>query len=357
LLGQPVLTAHAVVDPPGWSVFVEQPLGEALAPLYAAVARTVLLLLAGFGLAVLASLLLARRMVAPIRALEAGAARVGSGALDHSIEVRTGDELETLAEAFNTMSSQLQASYAGLEQKIEARTRDLAQALRELEAANRHKSAFLATMSHELRTPLNAIIGFSDLLLALLGGVEQRRDHQARALAEVLEHGLLIVGERASRHHIQLSLDVDPPIGTIVADERKIKQLVFNLLSNAVKFTPDGGRVAVTARLFGQEVEVLVRDTGVGIAEQEQARIFDSFVQVGQDAERAHEGTGLGLALARAFVELHGGRIWVSSQPGAGSTFGFRLPVQSSEEPIRSPEQPETTPDEHRGAAVVQHVG
>jgi signal transduction histidine kinase len=239
--------------------------------------------------------------------------------------------------------------------------------MRELEAANRHKSAFLAAMSHELRTPLNAIIGFSDLLLErLVGDLNQRQERYVShitasgrhllslindildvskveagrmqlepsrfSLAEVLEHGMLIVGERASRHAIQFDLEVDPAIGTILADERKIKQVVFNLVSNAVKFTPDGGRITVTARVVGDEVQVLVRDTGVGIAENERERIFESFVQVGQSPDRAHEGTGLGLALARAFVELHGGRIWVESQPGVGSEFGFSLPALLSEQ-------------------------
>jgi signal transduction histidine kinase len=385
--GRQVLTARAASDPPGWSVFVDQPVQEAFQPVYASVLRSILLLLIGLGLSAVASFVLARRMVRPIQALQAGAARVGAGALDQRIEVRTGDELEALAETFNAMSARLQASYAGLEQKVEARTRDLARALSELEAANHHKSAFLATMSHELRTPLNAIIGFAELLSDHLVG--ELNDRQARyvghiitsgrhllslindildlskveagrmelevqpfALAETLEAGLLIVREGAHRRRITLSLDVDPAVGMVMADERKVKQVLFNLLSNAVKFTPEGGTIQVSGRSIESagEVQVLVRDSGIGIAPAEQERIFEPFIQGGQSPERAQEGTGLGLALARSFVELHGGRIWVESDLGKGSTFGFALPV-------RPPQAATADPDGEAAEPGLAHVG
>jgi len=146
------------------------------------------------------------------------------------------------------------------------------------------------------------------------------------SLREAIENGLTMVGERASTHGIQTGLDIDPVLDLIQADERKVKQIVFNLLSNAVKFTPDGGHVAITAQLLGDTVQVAVRDTGVGIAPDEQALVFEEFRQVGLASMQKHEGTGLGLALCRRFVELHGGRIWVESEPGAGSTFTFTLP-------------------------------
>jgi signal transduction histidine kinase len=227
--------------------------------------------------------------------------------------------------------------------------------------ANHAKSQFLANMSHELRTPLNAIIGFADvlgqrmfgelnpkqteyvsdivgsgrhLLLLIndildLAKVEAGRmvlEPSAFSLRETLGAGVTMVRERASSHGISLSLDVANDADVITADERKIKQVVFNLLSNAVKFTPDGGRVGVSATRTPDEVQVAVRDSGVGIAPEDQAALFNEFAQTA-DGRRAAEGTGLGLTVAKRLVELHGGRIWVESQVGQGSTFTFVLPL------------------------------
>ncbi|MBA2448877.1 MAG: response regulator, partial [Chloroflexi bacterium] len=150
------------------------------------------------------------------------------------------------------------------------------------------------------------------------------------SLQQALENGLTMLKERASRHGITLNLELDPDLDVIEADERKVKQVVFNLLSNAVKFTPDGGHVAVMARRTDDELQIAVRDTGIGIAPEDQARIFEEFRQVGQGSAKA-EGTGLGLALTRRLVELHGGRIWVESELGTGSTFTFALPLGRSD--------------------------
>jgi len=233
---------------------------------------------------------------------------------------------------------------------------------RQLEIANRHKSEFLANMSHELRTPLNAIIGFSEVLDERYFGV--LNDKQAEYVKDIhssgrhllqlindildlskieagrmelevgdfdlpaaLQNALTLVRERAQRHSIALGLDVDPGIGTFRADERKFKQIMLNLLSNAVKFTPEGGKVNVAAKLNGSAVEVSVSDTGVGIAPEDQAIVFEEFRQVGRDYTRKAEGTGLGLALTRRFVELHGGAITLASAPGKGSIFTFTLPI------------------------------
>ena len=164
------------------------------------------------------------------------------------------------------------------------------------------------------------------------------------SLPEALDNGLTMVKERAGNHGIALNLEVDPGLDLIEADERKVKQVVFNLLSNAVKFTPDGGEIWVTAG-FGEGgaedgIVVAVRDTGIGIAPEEQAQVFEEFRQAGVASSQKHEGTGLGLALCRRFVELHGGRIWVESEPGVGSTFSFTLPnavvVQEAPAPTRS---------------------
>ena len=717
LTGRQVLSASAAIAPLGWLVFVEQPREEAFAPLYASIYRTAVLVLIGVTLSVLASLFLARRMVTPIQALQEGAARIGAGALDQRIAVRTGDELESLADEFNRMAAELQESYAGLEHKVEARTRELTEALeqqtataeilrvisssptdiqpvldtvaekaarlceavdgvilraedgvlrvaahhgpvgaptpdetrrgdpinrdwlagravvdrrtiqvddlmgsggefplgrayaerfghrttlatpllregtplgailvcrlevrpfsdkqvklletfaaqaviaienvrlftelqartrelarsveelqalsavgqavsstldletvlttivsradqlsgtdggaiyeydeaaeelvlrathrfddelvellrtmrlrvgegavgraaathqpvqipelqqegayqgrlrsilprfgfravlavpflrenrilgglvvarktpgefpaeavdllrtfatqsalaiqnarlfreieekgQELETASRHKSEFLANMSHELRTPLNAIIGFSEVLAERMFG--ELNDKQAEYIQDILssgrhllslindildlskveagrlelelgpfnlpmtlENALTLVRERASRHGLGLQLTVDPRLGDLVGDERKIRQVVLNLLSNAVKFTPEGGRIGVTASRADGAVEVSVSDTGIGIAPADQEAIFEEFRQVGTDYAKKREGTGLGLTLARKLVELHGGRIWVKSEVGKGSTFTFSIPERS----------------------------
>ena len=143
---------------------------------------------------------------------------------------------------------------------------------------------------------------------------------------DALDSGLTIVRERAARHAIQLNAVVASDVGALEADERKVKQILYNLLSNAVKFTPDGGRVDVSVSSDNADVRVEVRDTGIGVASEDQARIFEEFRQVGR--ERSREGTGLGLTLTKRFVELHGGRIWVESTPGQGSTFTFTLPMR-----------------------------
>jgi two-component system, NtrC family, sensor kinase len=361
LRNQQVLTAHATIPALGWTVFVEQPLEEAFEPLRASVKRTVLLLILGIALSVVAILLLARSMVRPIRVLQAGAAKIGEGHLGDRIQVRTGDELEGLAAQFNSMATALQESYAGLERKVEARTHEIEEKGRQLEVANQHKSEFLANMSHELRTPLNAIIGFSEVLLQRMFG--EINDKQEEYLQDVLSSGrhllslindildlskveagrmelelarfdlpqtlqdtLTLIRERAARHGITLTLEVDGRLGAFVADERKIKQVALNLLSNAVKFTPEGGRVDVRAVPTDGAVEISVSDTGIGIAPENQEAIFEEFRQVSGDYAHKREGTGLGLTLARKFVELHGGRIWVKSQLGQGSIFTISLP-------------------------------
>jgi GAF domain-containing protein len=241
--------------------------------------------------------------------------------------------------------------------------RELEQKSRELEAASRHKSEFLANMSHELRTPLNAIIGFSEVLAERMFG--EVNEKQAEYLQDILSSGrhllslindildlskveagrlelelgrfhlptalnnaLTLVRERATRHGITLTRAVDERVGDIVADERKVKQILLNLLSNAVKFTPEGGRIDVTATAAEGVVTVAVSDTGIGVAPEDQAAIFEEFRQVGRDDARSQEGTGLGLTLAKKFVELHGGQIWVQSQAGQGSRFTFTLPVR-----------------------------
>lgn len=230
----------------------------------------------------------------------------------------------------------------------------------ELEIASRHKSEFLASMSHELRTPLNAVIGFSEVLLErMFGELNDRQDEYLRdilgsgrhllqllndildlskveagrmelepstfSLRSALEYGASMVRERAARHGIRLSIDVDAELDTVESDELRVKQVLVNLLSNAVKFTPDGGSVTVTARGSEHEIAVAVADTGIGIAPADRERIFESFQQ-GRRGLQSEEGTGLGLTLCRRIVAILGGTMWLESEVGVGSTFGFTIP-------------------------------
>jgi signal transduction histidine kinase/HAMP domain-containing protein len=534
--GQPVVTAHAQAAPVDWTVFVDLPLSEAFVPLYESLIRTAGLILLGLCLSVFAALVVARRMVVPIEALRAGAAEIGGGDLGRRIIVKTGDELEALADQFNDMAGRLQQSYADLEGKVEARTRELARLVdemktlgevsrvvnstldletvlttivaravelsgtdagaiyvrdtgdgdlrfratygmdeelvkalsdvgsggqqtligravesreaaeiaditahpdyplrevmerasfkallavpllrdneavgalvvrrktpgtfdrntvellqtmgtqsalaiynarlfneiqeksRQLEVAYKHKSEFLANMSHELRTPLNAVIGFSEVLLEkwfgelnekqedYLKDIHSSGQHLLSLINDILDlakveagrmelsicnvdlptaidNALTLIRERAARHGISLTAQVDPQLGKMNADERKLKQILLNLLSNAVKFTPDGGKIKVGASQIDDMVEIAVSDTGIGIAAKDQAAVFEEFKQVGSDCTRKAEGTGLGLALTRKLVELHGGTIRLESEPGKGSTFSFTLPLKAA---------------------------
>jgi len=241
--------------------------------------------------------------------------------------------------------------------------REIQDKSRQLEVANQHKSEFLANMSHELRTPLNAIIGFSEVLLErLFGDLNEKQDdylkdihssgrHLLNLINDILDlskveagrmeldlstfdlptaiaNAMTLIRERAQNHGIAMAQDVAPELGEIVADERKFKQILLNLLSNAVKFTPDGGRIEVRACANGDNLVVAVHDTGIGIAPDDQEAVFEEFRQVGRNYTSKQEGTGLGLALTRRFVELHGGRIGVDSKPGEGSTFTFTIPLK-----------------------------
>ncbi len=520
-----------------WFVFVEQPLWQALAPVHDLLFRLGWLLVMGLVVAVIAGSILARRMIVPIRALQAGAGKLGASDFSHRIEVHTGDELETLADQFNRMAEQLQESYSRLEQKVEERTLDLAQSVRELKAleeigravassldlksvlatvvtraveiaqadggaiyeydeahkvfnlaeahgldpslveairalrigrdesqlgeaakkrepivipdlaerpnyplrdltlaagfqsalvvplvgaegilgalvvqrrasgafpastvglmqtfanqsvlamhnarlfheveekgeqlqiANQHKSQFFANMSHELRTPLNAVLGYTELIVdGLYGDIP---DKAKEVLDRVQINGRHLLGlindvldlSKIEAGQLKLSLEdysMQSIVDSVVAstgslahakglsirssvaenlpaghgDERRLTQVLLNLVGNAIKFT-DTGEVEIRAQAANGSFDVAVRDTGPGIAPQDQARIFEDFQQIDNTSTRHKGGTGLGLAIARRFVQMHGGTLTVDSTLGVGSTFHVVLPVRASEQ-------------------------
>jgi signal transduction histidine kinase len=530
--GNKVLTAYAPVTPLGWLVFAELPIDEAYAPLYTSIERSGALLFGGLVLAFLAGLFLARRMVGPIQALRAGAARIGSGDLSQRISIKTGDELEGLADQFNDMAGRLQESYADLEKKVEVRTRELGQSVAELralgevsqavnstldletmlntivtkavqlsgtdagaiyvydeqqrtfqlrspygmsqeliaalkgqriggedpvgqaarqrstvqvadfsnepstpvqelilkagyrallvvplvgpdkvlgalvvrrkqpgefprqtidlletfatqsglaiqnahlfheiadkshqlEAASQHKSQFLANMSHELRTPLNAILGYTELILdsiygdvpVKMQGVLERVQSNGRhllglindvldlskieagqltltlaeySISDVVQTVLTAVEPLAAGKHLVLNSELAPGLPRVHGDERRIAQVLLNLVGNAIKFT-DTGEVAVRASAANGSFTFAVCDTGPGISESDQGRIFEEFQQADTSITKKAGGTGLGLAISKRIVEMHGGRIRVESAIGKGSTFLVTIPVR-----------------------------
>ena len=297
-------------------------------------------------LALLLGFILSWSLIGPIQSIDGRLAAIASGDFEGHVDVENRDELGALAANVNRMNDELRNVYA------------------ELEEASQHKSEFLANMSHELRTPLNAVIGFSQVLrdemvgpvnekqaeyldditssgnhlLSLINDVLDLSKVEAGqvelevhpfSLREALERGVVMVRERATEDGVRVALDADPEVDVVDGDERRIKQVIFNLLSNAVKFTPSGGEVDVSATRVNGEVRVSVADTGPGIAPEDRERIFEEFQQT-ETGVGHREGTGLGLALSKRFVELHGGRIWLESEVGHGSTFTFALPARST---------------------------
>ena len=529
--GRRVLTAYAPVAPLGWFMFVELPIEEAYAPLYATLYRSFLLLLAGLLLALIAGLFLARKMVVPIQALRVGAARLGAGDLGQRISIKTGDELEGLADQFNDMAGKLQDSYADMENKVETRTQELAQSVGELralgevsqavnstidletvlntivtkaaqlagteagaiyvydeaqnefrlratygmseelitamqdqhasiseavsdltaarepnqvadlldqpsapvnaimikagyrarllvpllapdgpvgalvvrrrepgefpkstvdllrtfaaqsvlaiqnarlfseigqksqqlEVASQHKSQFLANMSHELRTPLNAVLGYTELILDSIYGevpekarttlerIQSNGRHLLGLINDVLDLSKIEAGQLtlsladysikgvvhnvygaveslATSKNLALKVELPKDLPPAHGDERRLTQVLLNLVGNAIKFT-DTGEVAIRTSVANGSYTVAVHDTGLGIAEQDQGKIFEEFQQADSSITKQKGGTGLGLAIAKRIIEMHGGRLWVEFELGHGSTFAFTVPV------------------------------
>jgi signal transduction histidine kinase len=309
-------------------------------------------------------------IVKPVKHLRDVSDAIAAGKLTIRSQIQTGDEFEELSHAFNRMLHNLVAMQQELREvnnDLDRKIDELAQANMALFEMNRIKSDFLATMSHELRTPLNSIIGFSEvlatsdtlnerqrrfagniqtsgkMLLSMIndildlakiesGKMEIRvEDFSIRDVSEGLVN---LVRPMADRKSIDLEANLDEAIPLLHQDPSKIRQILYNLLSNAIKFTPDGGRVTLAARAEGRNLVISVADTGIGIAEEDRDRIFEKFRQGAVAAHgdgvltREHQGTGLGLSIVRELAKLLGGDIHLESKPGQGSTFTVRLPQQ-----------------------------
>ncbi len=362
LQGTKVLSASALIPSLDWAVVIERPVEEADEPLYASMLRTSSLLLVGLGMALLASLFVARRVVRPLRNLRDGVERIGSGNLGYRLNVKTGDEIEILAEEFNKMTAQLQESYANLERKVADRTQELATANERLDEASRHKSQFLANMSHELRTPLNGILGLTEMILdgiygevpekirSALEDVQASGRHLLGLINDVLDLSKIEAGRvtlalheysmrdvvqavstamqpLAAAKNLTLKVTIPPDLPPANGDQRRITQVLMNLVGNAIKFA-EAGEVRVEVGSADGSFLLSVSDTGPGIAPADQERIFEEFQQVDGSSSRSKGGTGLGLTIAKRIVEMHGGRIWVESKVGMGSTFRFMLPFK-----------------------------
>ena len=310
-----------------------------------------------------AGTLAARHLSRPITDLQRAVSRLRAGEFTARLSEDRRDELGDLAAAFNRMTTALQDLYATLEAKVAERTATLKATNLELAQASQVKSEFLARMSHDLRTPLNAVMGFTDLLLTqqvgpltdkqqrYLGHVANAGRHLLELINDILDLTRVEAGRleihpepcdvplildeilamfrtQAQVKRMTLAVEIGTPLGELMADRIRLQQIVHNLLSNALKFTAEGGLVTVTACQTGMELELTVRDTGIGIPPEDHQRIFEAYEQAGA-AEGRQKGTGLGLAITKRLVELHGGSIRVESAPGQGSAFIVRLPGAS----------------------------
>jgi signal transduction histidine kinase len=364
LQGKEMISSFALIPRLDWAVFVERPVAEVYEALYGSLLRTTTLLLIGLGMALLGSFFVARRVLRPLAVLGQGVERIGSGDLSFRVALKTGDEIETLAEQFNSMAGALQEAYDRLEEKVTERTRDLVTANEKLKELDKLKSDLLSNVSHELRTPLTAIEGLAaNMLDGIIGPVNDKQieyladiktstDRLARLIEDLLDLSI-IDAERAEMKPSTISLlavvqevalglrtiaknkltdlelgSLEPGL-TVWADRDRIAQVLTNLIGNAIKFTPREGRVVVSAHMNGgARAQVSIADTGPGIPPEEVKKIFDKFYQVTRPGKEKSQGVGLGLAISKKLVEMHGGKIWVESEIGKGSMFHFTLPTQ-----------------------------
>ena len=368
---------------PGWGVIISQAASEAfegitrLALIALAVVVTAIILIS------IIAIWLSNTITRPLRELASAANRITTtGNLNEQIPITSQDEVGELSASFNGMILGLRKTRVALEHwnrelehKVETRTKQLTRSNEklertneELERVNLHKSQFLANMSHELRTPLNAIIGFSEILQDRIFG--ELTEKQQRYVGNIVTSGrhlldlvndvldlskveagkmdlhwedfsvrhtvgeiITQLGTLAAKKELSILANFEPELDVISADRGRFRQVLYNLVSNAIKFTPPGGKVQISGRIEpglekGTQMALLeIKDTGIGINPKNLESIFESFRQVDNSYSRQYQGSGLGLALTRKLVEMHGGKVWASSALESGSTFSFTIPL------------------------------
>jgi signal transduction histidine kinase/CheY-like chemotaxis protein len=347
--GHEVVSTVAPIESLGWRVFAEQGLDEAFRPVYASIARSAALVLLGVVAAIVTSILLARRMVRPIREIETRARQLGEGQFDRRIALQTGDELETLADQFNRMATRLQDTYAQQETRIAERTRDLA-------LANEAKTRFLAAASHDLRQPVHALALFVGQLRAsnpadgghaLLQKIEQSVDSLEDLLQALFDLSKLDVGavradpkpfplnELLSRLTAEfapsaeakgLALTFVPTSLWVRSDPLLLQRILLNVISNALRYTMEG-RVLLGCRRRGDSVEMIVADTGVGIDPDQLPNVFREFYRAAPSrGGDMGDGLGLGLAIVQRLAALLDHRVTIESRPGKGTLVRILVP-------------------------------
>jgi signal transduction histidine kinase len=361
--GQSVFSSQALIPSLDWAVFIERPLQEAYEPIYSSLMRTAILLLVGLAVALLATLLVRRRVVRPLETLRKGVELIRKGDLSARLSIKTGDEIEILADEFNEMAVHLNEAYTSLERKVAERTQELTLANDKLAEASKLKSQFLANVNHELRTPLSSIIGYARLLRRetegqintlqrenledllrnaerLLGLIDGLLDFakieagkmeiqiEAVKIDDLVQEAAATIEPMLNGNSVRIVRDLPLDIAQVYTDREKLRQILLNLLGNAVKFT-DRGEIKVSACQQNGDFKLAVADSGIGIAKADFTRIFEEFDRGRLSSDGSYRGTGLGLAIVKRLVDVLGGSIAVDSEVGKGSTFTVTLPVNT----------------------------
>jgi signal transduction histidine kinase len=359
--GETIIVGFAPVPGTDWGLITQETWDLIIKPIRRDRMLLLSLLAAGGALASALIFFAVTQVLRPINKLTTGAQRIAEGDFDYAIEATSGDEIQVLSEQFNSMAAALKKSYADLEQRVLARTADLAIEKERAEEADRTKSSFLATMSHELRTPLNSIIGFTGVMLqGLAGPITAEQEKQMTMVYRNAKHLLSLINDvldlskldadkvvircqpfdlpslvekavasmtpQAQQKGLKLEVDLAEEIGTMTSDERRVEQVLLNLLDNAIKFT-EKGWLRVEGRIIDKQLRITVQDTGIGIRAEDMDKLFTTFRQLESTATRTHYGTGLGLVICKKLITMLRGTIRAESEYGVGTRFIFALPL------------------------------